>query len=148
MYLLSQKSGPSLISKLIVLLASFEKTVARWDNPDVVKELYDSVPRESTMSNMYYKRYLELTEPEALAEARACRNPEELQRLIQSVPDKSRKEGAYCFVEMYEKVEQDALAKAQACTSEKEILDLLRNCEPCSIEKIIYELRWMELHVP
>jgi hypothetical protein len=147
MYVLSQKSGPALLLKLIPLLMSLEKTVASWTNPDVLKELYDNVPRESTVSHIYFKRYLELVVPEALARARACTNLEELENLIVHAVAKGLEEEAYCFVKQFEVVEQKIFKRAKICSSENEAQFLLSQAYKDTVEEVIYELRWMEFHL-
>jgi hypothetical protein len=126
-------------------LAKLERDLRFWTMPHVLKDMYDSVPRESTLSGIYFKRYLELVAPEALERARSCASYEEIQLLIDSVHPESLEAETYCFVQQYEMVAQTAVANAKKCSSVKELQILMANTDYDSIAHVIYDLRLLEL---
>jgi hypothetical protein len=147
MFLLSQTRGPELLVTLISRLAKLEKTIASWTNPDVLKEMVENVPKESSVHTIYFKRYLELIAPEALERARSCASHEELQTLINTTNPESIEGEAYCFVQQYEMVAQIADANAKKCTTVKEVQQLLTYVDKDSVAQIVYELRLLDLYI-
>jgi hypothetical protein len=147
MFLLSQTNGLAHLIGLLPLLTKLKNTVSSWTNAEVLKQLYESVPRETAVSRIYFRRYLELVAWDALQKARACGSLLELQMLINSVDIESIEAQAYCFIQETEKNIEEAQVKALLSSSEEEVERLLRFSDPDSAERALYELKWTEMHL-